>query len=271
MIRLHVHVLKVVLPVLLAAPVIAVAGTPEPGEIVDRVIAAAGGEAFKKLGVLKLEIEQEETRNDGTSTKSSYTLFVDTAHLENQRIEYPGEVVVAHHGAGGWSTKGGKMDDRPQTSSMAKKALNQAVFPLLLPYSLKMEGVWAKEVREATLDGRKVWVLAVPFAKGFFSSPVLTTTWIMVVAQDDYSILTYEFIPPVQYQDVSPMGIRYRILKQQEVGGAKLAEQLLLIGINAAGMESGANRVTKIKASTHPWDVTLFLSPAELETLEKED
>ena len=265
------HAMMVLLPVLLAAPIVEAAEPPEPGEIVDRMIAAAGGEMFARLGVLKLEVEHEETRNDGTSTKKSYTLYVDTAHLQNQRIEYPGGVVVAHHSSGGWSTKGGKMDDRPQTSSMAKKTLNQTLFPLLLPYSLKMEGVWAKEVRETTLDGRKVWVLALPFTKGFFSSPVLTTTWMMVVAQDDYSILSYEFIPPVQYRDISPMGIRYRILKRQEIEGAMLTEQLLLIGINAAGMESGANRVTKIKASTQPWDATLFLSPAQLETLEQED
>jgi len=265
------HALKVLLPVLLAAPVFAVAETPEPGEIVDRMIAAAGGEAFSKLGVIKLEVQHEETRNDGTSTKGSYTLFVDTAHLENQRIEYPGDVVVAHHGAGGWSTASGVIDDRPQSSSMAEKTLNQTVFPLLLPYSLKMEGVWVKEVRGTTLNGREVWILALPFAKGFFSSPVLTTTWIMVVAQDDYSILSFEFVPPVQYRDVSPMGIRYRILKQRELDGAKLAEQLLLIGINAAGMESGANRVTKIKSSVVPWDVTLFLSPAQIEGLEQDD
>jgi hypothetical protein len=268
---MKLHALKFLLPVLLAAPVIAVAETPEPGEIVNRVIAAAGGEAFLELGVLKLEVEREETRNDGTSMKSFYTLYVDPAHLENQRIEYPGDVVVAHHGATGWSTKSGVMDERPQTSSMAKKTLNQTLFPLLLPYSLKMEGVWVKEVRETTLGGRKVWILALPFTKGFFSSPVLTTTWIMVVAQDDYSILSYEFIPPDQYRDVSPVGIRYRILKIQEVGGAKLAEQLLLVGINAAGMESGANRVTKIKASAQPWDATLFLSPAQLEALEQDD
>jgi len=265
------HVLNVLLAVLLVAPALLSAETPEPGEIVDRMIAAAGGESFAKIGVLKLEVEQEETHNDGTGTTSTYTAYVDTANLENQRIEYPGDVVVAHHGAGGWSTKAGVMDDRPQTSAMAETTLNQTLFPLLLPHSLKMEGVWVKEVRETTLGGRKVWVLFMPFAKGFFTSPVMTTTWMMVVAQDDYSILVYEFIPPVQYRDVSPMGIRYRILKQQEVEGATLTEQLLQIGINAEGVESGANRVTKVKASTALWDVALFLSPAQLEALEKED
>jgi hypothetical protein len=260
-----------VLSAVVALPAMAAEEMPTPQEIVDRAIAAAGGSAFSKLGVLKLEVEHEETRNDGTSTKMAYTAYVDTAHLENQRIEYPGDIVVGHHGAGGWSTTNGAMDDRPQTSSMAAKTLNQTLFPLLLPHSLKMEGVWASEVRETTLDGRKVWVLALPFAKGFFRSPVLTTTWVMVVAQDDYSIISCEFVPPVQYRDISPVGIRYRILKQQEIAGAEVAAQLLLIGINDVGMESGANRVTKIKSSVIPWDTTLFLSPAEIEVLEQED
>jgi len=260
-----------VLSAVIAFPATAAGETPSAQEIVDRVIAAADGEAFSKLGVLKLEVEQEETRSDGTSTKRAYTAYIDTAHLENMRMEYPVEVVVAHHGAGGWSTTNGIMDDRPQTSLIAGKTLNQTLFPLLLPHSLRMEGVRVSEVREMTLEGRKVWAIALPFVKGFFFSPFLTTTWIMVVAQDDYSILSIEFVPPVQYRDVSPTGIRYRILKRQEVGGVDLAEQVLLIGINPAGMESGANRVTKIQSSAVPWDTALFLSPIELEALEGED
>jgi len=265
------RVFSLVLPVVLALPAVVSAETLEPQEIVDRVIAAAGGEAFPKLGVVKLEVNQEETRNDGTSSKSSYTVYVDTENLSNLRVEYPGDVVVGRTGASGWSTDKAVPDDRPQTPTMARTTLNQVVFPLLFPHSLRMEGVWVKEVRETTVDGREVWVLAIPFAKGFFVSPIMTTTWFMVVDRNDYSILWFDFVPPVQYRDVSPVGIRYRILKTWELDGAKVAAQLLLIGINSAGMESGANRVTKIKASTQPWDATLFLSPAELEEFEKED
>lgn len=259
------------LPVFTATFAVA-ADVPDPNEIVDRMVAAAGGEAFKGIGVLKLEVSQEETRNDGSQTNATYTAYLDTKNLENQRLEYPGDIVIAHHAAGGWSTQAGAMDERPQTSMRAERTLNQTLFPLFLPHSLKMEGVRASEVRESTLDGRKVWVVALPFPKGFFSSPVLTTTWVMVVAQNDYSLLSLEFIPPPQYRDVSPTGIRYRVLKQQEIGGAMVPEQLLAVGISALGQESGHVRVTKIKASVHgAWDATLFLSPEQLDALERND
>jgi len=263
-------VLSLVLPMVLAVPAVLTAETPEPQEIVDRVIAAAGGKAFAELGVLKLEVSQEETRNDGTSTKNTYTAFADTKNLVNLRIDYPGDVVVARSGSVGWSMTNGVVDDRRQTPAMARTTLNQTIFPLLLPYSLKMEGVWVQEVREMTIEGREVWVFAIPFAKGFFTSPLLTTTWYLVVDRADYSILWLEFVPPEHYRDVSPEGIRYRILKQKEIDGAKVAEQLLLVGITAQGMESGHVRVTKMDASVIPWDVNLFLNPLQLEALEED-
>jgi len=266
------RVLRVVLAAVLALPAAAAAEDLTPQDIVDRMIAAAGGEAFQKLGVLKLEVSQEETRNDGTSSKSSYTVYVDAENLSNLRVEYPGNVVVGRNGGNGWSTENGKLDDRPQTPTMARTTLNQVVFPLLMPHSLKMEGVWVNEFRETTIDGREVWVLAIPFAKGFFTAPLMTTTWFLVVDRNDYSIQLYEFVPPVEFRKESPVGIRYRILKTTELDGAKVAAQLLLIGINASGMESGANRVTKIEASVHgAWDPTLFLSPQRIEVLEQED
>lgn len=255
----------------LAIPPAAFGESPDPKEIVDRMIAAAGGDAFANLGVLELEVHEEQTRNDGTRTTMDYTLMVDTGNLANLRVEYPSGTVVGANATGGWGVENGVQDDRPQTPTMARKTLNQTAFPLLMPYSLKMQGVWVKEVRESTLDGRDVWVLAIPFSKEFFLSPVLTTTWIMVVAQDDYSILAFEFVPPVEFRKVSPVGIRYRILKLQELEGAKIAEQVLSVGISVQGQESGLVRVTKSKASVRHWEPSLFLSPAQLEALEEED
>jgi len=254
----------------LAIPPAAFGDPPDPKEIVNRMIAAAGGDAFAKLGVLGLEVHEEQTRNDGTQTTKDYVLLVDTTNLANLRMEYPNGTVVGASVAGGWGVENGVQDDRPQTPTMARKILNQTTFPLLIPYSLKMDGVWVSEARESTLEGRDVWVLAIPFSKGFFVSPVLTTTWLMVVAQDDYSILAFEFIPPVEYQKVTPVGIRYRILTTQDVEGAKIAEQILSVGISPQGQESGHVRVTKSKASVRLWEPSLFLSPSQLEALEED-
>ena len=265
------RVLSLLLTVVCVASLVVAEDAPDPKEIVDRMIAAAGGDAFAKLGVLEREVHEEQTRNDGTQTTKDYTLMVDTGNLANLRAEYPSGTVVGANAAGGWGVENGVQDDRPQTPTMVRKILNQAAFPLLMPFSLKMDGVWVEEVRETTLDGRDVWVLAIPFSKGFFASPVLTTTWFMVVAQDDYSILAFEFVPPVEYRKVSPVGVRYRILKLQEVEGVKIAEQILSVGISPQGQESGLVRVTKTKASVQFWEPALFLSPAQLEAFEEDD
>jgi len=265
------RILSLLLSLTLAATAAAADEMPDPKEILEKMIAAAGGEAFSQLGVLRLEVHEEQTRNDGTQTAKNYVLMVDTANLANLRVEYPNGTVVGASATGGWGVENGVQDDRPQAPTMARKTLYQTAFPLLMPYSLKMQGVWVEEVRESTLDGRDVWVLAIPFSKGFFLSPVLTTTWFMVVAQDDYSILAFEFVPPVEFRKVSPVGIRYRILKLQELEGAKIAEQVLSVGISPQGQESGLVRVTKSKASVRLWEPSLFLSPAQLEALEEED
>lgn len=265
--------LVVLLPMVFVASLAASEDALEPEEIVERMIAAAGGDAFALLGILELEVTEEETRNDGTQTGKSYTLLVDTSNLNNLRMELPGDVVVAATEGGGWSTTAGALDDRPQASKMARTSLNQKGFRLLLPFSLKMDGVWAKEVRESeTADGRKAWVIAIPFSKGFFTSPVMETTWILVVAKDDFSLISIEFAPAPAFRNVSPVGVRYRILKQMDLEGASVVEQLLSVGINSRYQESGATRVTKIKSSVRgPWDPTLFLSPAQLAALEEND
>ena len=265
------RILSLLLSLTLTATAAAADEMPDPQEILDKMIAAAGGEAFANLGILELEVTEEESLNDGTQSGKSYTLTVDTSNLDNLRMELPGEVVVAANKGGGWSSTANVLDDRPQVPKMARLTINQTVFPLLLPYSLQMEGVWLEEVRETKQDGRDVWVITMPFSKGFFVSPVMETTWILVVAKDDYSIQSLEFAPAPAFADVSPVGVRYRILKQKELDGATVIEQVLAIGINSQYQESGANRVTRIVLKVRPWDPTLFLSPAQLEALEEDD
>jgi hypothetical protein len=197
--------------------------------------------------------------------------MVDCSNLDNLRMEYPGGTVVGRTRAGGWSSNNGVIDDRRQTPDVARKSLNQTVFPLLLPFTLKMDGVWVRDVREMTWEDRDVWVLTIPFSKGFFVNPILTTNWYVVVAKDDYSILATEFLPAVEYRKISPEGVRYRILKTEDISGARIPTQLLAIGIDVRNIESGHHRITKMKPSVRLWEPALFLSPAQLEALEEED
>ena len=256
----------------LCAAIVSAAEVPQPAELVDRMIKALGGEAFENLGVLELQVIEEEIRNDGSTSENLYSAFIDTANLMNLRMELPGEIVVARGGGEGWATTGGTFDDRPQTPGMASRTLNQSLFPLLLPYSLRMEGVWLKEVAETTWDGREAWALLIPFAKGFFVNPVLNTTWRIVVDKEDASILAIDFLPPAEYRDVQPMGVRYRYLKYDELNGARMPTRILAVGINFEGQESGATRVTRISPSVYgPWNPRLFISPVRLEALEGEE
>ena len=260
-----------VLLVNLAVASVALAADPEPQEIVDRMIAAAGGNAFSKVGVVALGVREEETRSDGSQTARNYTAYVDTTNLRNLRLEMPGNVVIARFGDVSWATTKGKLDERRQTSFMARGTLNQRLFPLLMPFSLKMEGVRVTKAAEANWEGRDAWVLAVDFAKNFFTSPVLNTTWHLVVAKDDFSILSLEFVPSVEFQKVEREGIRYRILKHEDVEGAQIATWFLLNGINAQRQESGHVRVSKVTPTVRgPWEPALFMHPNELAKLEED-
>ena len=265
------RVLSLVFLVVLAAPSIAVAESPDAREIVDRMISVAGGDAFSTAGVLELAVEEEETRSDGSQAKRAYKAYVDTTNLKNLRLELPGDVVIARFGGVSWATRKGQLDERPQTSKMANGTLNQRLFPLLMPFSLKMEGVGVTGLAEGNWEGRDAWVLAVTFAKNFFTSPVLNTTWHVIVAKDDASILSMEFVPSVEYQKVEREGIRYRVLKQEDVEGAQIGTWFLLNGINAKRQESGHVRVTKIKPSVRgPWEPTLFMHPNQIEAFEED-
>jgi hypothetical protein len=251
-----------------------VSGAAEPPDadvIVERMIEAVGGAGLADAEVIRLEVVEEKIRNDGTSSENSYVAYVDLSSLDNLRIELPGDIVLGRNSGEGWATNQGVFDDRPQTPKMASGTLNQSLFPLLLPYSLQMEGVWVKEVSEITWEGEEAWALILPFVKGFFTSPILTTTWRVVVDKDDYSLLGADFLPPVDLQSVQPMGVRYRFLKYDDVGGVKIPSRVLAVGINLEGLESGATRVTRIVPTAYgPWEAGLFVSPARLEALEGE-
>jgi len=254
----------------LFVPTVRAADPPEPDVLLDRMIEAVGGDAFSKLGILKLEITEEEIKRDGSTDVEGFAAYVDTADLGNLRMELPGDVVVARIGAAGWSTTADVIDERPQTASMAYRALNQNLFKLLMPYSLRMEGVWAKEVIEVPWEDRTAWALLLPFTKGFFVSPVLETTWRVVVDKETSLILAYDFMPPYEYRSVENTAVRYGILAYHEIDGAKIPSRVIAVGLTLDEQEIGTYRVTKIDSSVYDsWAPTLFIDPRQLEVIEE--
>lgn len=252
------------------APAVSATDPPAPDVLVERMIAAAGGDAFSKLGVLRLEVTEESIRKEGGTSTQSYVAYVDTSDLGNLRMELPGDIVVARVGADGWSTVDGTLDERPQTPSMAYRTLNQNLFKLLLPYSLRMKGVWAKEVIEVPWEDGTAWALLLPFSKGFFVSPVLETTWRIVVDKDTSEILAFDFMPAPEYRRVEDMGVRYGVLTYNEIEGAKIPSRMIAVGLDLNEQEVGTYRVTKIESSIHDaWAPTLFINPKRLEAIEE--
>ena len=106
-------------------------------------------------------------------------------------------------------------------------------------------------------------------AMAALGAPVLTTTWRVAIDKEDFSILGFDFLPPVELRNVQLMGVRYRILKYDDIEGARIPSQVLAVGINMEGIESGANRITRIEHTVYgPWEAGLFANPRRLEALE---
>jgi len=261
----------IVLAVLLA-PAVSPAGPPEAAALLDGMLQAAGGiQAFRDLGVIEIGLSEEETTADGTPHSRRATAYVDARTLSSLRLELPGDVVVARHGANGWSTRANAPDERPQASRMAVGTLNQRLFPLLLPFTLTMEGARLGAVNETSFEGVPAWRVAVSFPDGFFIAPSMATTWHLHVRKDNGALLAAEFLPPPSVREVRGEGVRYRVLKQAAIGsGAQVPVQVLLDGIDLHGSPTGHVRVTKMQFSVRgPFDPSLFLHPLELEALEK--
>lgn len=263
---------------LLAAGFIALSGlasaeTPTANNIVDRAIIAAELESsMAEHDMIQLAIHQEETTSDGTAHASDVTALIHGANLENSRLELGQGTSLVLNNSDAWAILGGQLDTRVQTPRMAAGAIRQTLFPLLLPFSLRMEGVRLGAVTEGSFDGTPVWEIDIDFTPEFFSAPSMVTTWKVFVSRKDNLVLGAEFLPNVEYIAGIDEGIRYRYLKRQDTGGISLAAQVLLDGIDFNGMENGHVRVTKMTAKTAgPLDLSLFIHPEEQERLDSGD
>lgn len=268
---MHRPILTALIATLL--PALAVAAPPSPSRAVDTMLDALGGrEAFTGLGVVRLDIREEETAADGTIRKGAATLYVHSSDLDNLRLEFPPQVVLASTGRGAWATVNGEVDTRPQSEVMAQKSLNQRTFPTLLPYSLLMEGVDVEAVSEAVLDGTPAWRLTVDFPEQFFMAPSMQTDWSAYVDRSSGEFLAAEYLPHSGMQATRDEGIRYRVLKWEEVDGVRLPARILLDGIDPMGNPTGHTAVHSVSSTVvGEWDPSLFLHPDRLKAIEEGD
>ena len=255
------------LAVLLVMAGHASAADPSPDTVVGRALSAA--EADSTLAghdLIRATIHQEETTSDGKSHVQDLTALVYGETLDSIRLELGNGVSLALNGTVGWATIRGRVDDRPQTPLMSAGTIRQTLFPLLLPYSLRFEGVKLGSVSQDDFDGTPVWVLLVDFEQNFFASPAMASTWRVFIDRETNLVLGTEFIPPLEYQKVANEGGRYRYLKHETVDGLVFPIHVLLDGIDLNGIENGHVRVTKLSfSSIETFDPTVFMRPDILE------
>jgi len=258
---------------LIAISSLASAETPNAAAVVDRAIRAAELEStLAEHDMLRLAIRQDETTSDGNTTVRDVTALVHGARLDNIRLTLSEGTTLVLNNSTGWAMMRGQLDTRVQTPRMAAGTIRQVLFPLLLPFSLRMDGVKLGDVTEDTFDGTPVWVIDISFTPEFFSAPSMLTTWKVFISREDNLVLGAEFLPNVEFISVIDEGIRYRYLKRQDADGLSLASQVLLDGIDIHGLENGHVRVTKMTSTTAgPLDMSLFLHPDEQERIDSGD
>jgi hypothetical protein len=246
---------------LMALPGMGSAETLAATTVVERAISAVEQEStLAQHDMLRLAIHEEETASDGTTKGRDLTAVLHGGRLENIRLELGQNISLVLNNKTGWAMIQGEVDTRPQTPRMAAGNIRQTIFPLMLPYSLRMTGVQLGMVTEGSFDGTAAWVIEVGFKPDFFTAPSMSTTWKVFISRAD------------QFRAVTDEGIRYRILKRQNVDGLNLPAQVLLDGIDLAGVENGHVKVTKITAQTAgPLDLGLFINPKDSAKLDAGD
>lgn len=266
------HVVISIVLALVAAH--ASAASPTADEIFAGMLKQAGGMGpFSELGVLAMEVSESETLSDGTSESAEYEMWIDTSTLQNFRLEVGPNVELAVHGDRAWARINGQLDRRPQVPRRVEGDIRKKVFPLLMPFSLTMEGVTRGErVFPGEIEGQATWRLPIAVEPGFFSTPSMETTWYVHASQEDLSYVAIESVPPVELRKVADEGMRMRPLVTDQVGGATLTTRMIVDGLDFSFVPNGHVRVTRVDVEVIPrFDPRLFFHPDQLEALESGD
>ncbi len=247
------------------------AAPPSSDQLLSLMLAGAGGDDdFGALGVLALSVTEEETMSDGSTDTGAWQGFVYSRNLDNMRLELPGQIVVVRNQDQAWASVGGQLDERPQTPRMARGTVNQKLFPLLLPFSLTMDGVVLREISASSFEGTPTWRATVVLPAGFMTSPSMGAPWRLEVARDSGRLLAAEVLPPDSMREVAGEGLRYQTIGWKEVDGAKVPSKVLLEGIDFNRNPNGHVRITTISSEVRgAFDPRLFVNPSRLEDIEE--
>ncbi len=227
---------------------------PTADEVVARACDAAGGvAAFNSLGILGIAWKSEEVTQDGTvATKLRNTYFLAPGPVPG-RFEYPeSNVVAADDGSGGWAILGGKPDKRLATSYLVKRSLATLLFPTLMPFSLRWEGVQLQEITAAQLNGRPVWRLTVVLPRSFFESPQVALTWTVFIDSATYAVVQAESPFTDLGKGVTADGMRFRWREPVKVKGVTFYKEQRLTGLDEAGSEKSHSRVDRLQYHVMP-------------------
>jgi hypothetical protein len=223
-------------------------GLPSPDTIVKRAIDAAGGEeAFRRLGIVSVTVNTDETTQEGKQTSSESRDFFLAPGPAPGRIEIKdAKILSADNGKEGWAIINGKYDTRPQTKIMIKRLLRTNLFPLLMPFSLDWDEVAAVGVAEEKVGNVPVWRLTLNLTKTFFHSPQIGTTWLVDIDRRTYAVVQAQSPPTDLGRGIKADGMRITWAKPQVVRGLVLPGEQHIVGIGEGGVEKAHRRVDSI-------------------------
>ncbi len=249
------------------------AGAVQPQAAVKRALDACGGRtAFSRLGLVRVTIDEREITADGKEHANHVVAVVNADGLEEARLELGTRVVMARTSQDAWATIGGRLDRRPLTPTMVRGTLNMRLFPVLMPFSLRLPGVQVDSVEEATWEGNPVWRVGLRFPKKFFASPVMDVPWTVVISRASGEVLAAEFAPTREFIKAGAEGVRYRYLRWSKVDGVRLATSIVLEGLAPSGNATGHTKSVKVRYEPHVApDPALFMNPEKLEAFESGD
>jgi hypothetical protein len=217
-------------------------------------------------------VSENEKLPDGTGNKTVFDAYVDTS-LMNSRIEWPKRVVTVRNGDTGWATVNGQLDKRQQTPRMVPAINHKKLMPLLLPFTLQMDGITLGETAaESQLGHTPAYRFPIKMRALFFDTPFISDQWQVFFAREDSRFLSAGYLPVEKYIDVQPEGMQYRVLETQEIQGVTLPKVVQVEGLDKNGRTNRHGRTAQITAEVlNEPNPALFIHPEKLKALEEDE